>query len=488
MPDKAVKKVAAMDKPTQSRSSFAGFRRKAMVNVLRAWREVKGSAQVAMTGQVRPGLPEEDIVRLKKQMEECLDAKGGEISARARSVELGRVYLGLNDTGRQRFLRTLAHEFDVDDAKLKKAMAAYQAATTKPEQVKAEEQMREALIPSRSTILKQFNALPNGFKFLVDVRADLMELTSKDVELKSLEYDLKNILSAWFDIGLLDLVEISWNSPAAILEKLIEYEAVHRIQSWEDLKNRLDADRRVFGFFHNKMQNEPLIFVQVALVNGMADNIQKLLDVGSPLGNVDAADTAIFYSISNAQKGLAGISFGNFLIKRVVDKLSREFKNIKNFATLSPIPGFRAWLDPKLSDGSKDLLLATEVKELKQLKQFKEKGDVVKALPEILSSDWHKDKALAEALQPILMRLCARYLASEKKKDRALDPVAHFHLSNGARLERINWMGDSSAKGFKQSAGMMVNYLYKLSDIDDNHEAYVTEGKIAVGKLVKALG
>jgi malonyl-CoA decarboxylase len=200
--------------------------------------------------------------------------------------------------------------------------------------------------------------------------------------------------------------------------------------------------------------------------------------------NVSEADTAIFYSISNAQKGLAGISFGNFLIKRVVDRLSREMKQLKHFSTLSPVPGLRGWLDPLLAKGDETLL---QLKEIKELSALTKGGNVAKGLLQILETDWHKDRKIADTLKPILIRLCARYLLSEKKKQASLDPVAHFHLTNGARLERINWLGDTSAKGMKQAGGLMVNYYYDLNDIDNNHEDYVTEGKIAASRQVRGL-
>jgi malonyl-CoA decarboxylase len=253
-----------------------------------------------------------------------------------------------------------------------------------------------------------------------------------------------------------------------LLEKLIEYEAVHRIASWDDLKNRLDSDRRVFAFFHNKMPLEPLIFVHVALVEGMSGNIQQLLDQDGPVTNLDKADTAIFYSISNAQKGLVGISFGNFLIKRVVNVLTSEMKNIKTFATLSPIPGFRNWLDNEIKQDDKKLISASDREILK-----------------LLDSDWLKDKKSVAALKPVLLKLCSHYLIEAKKNDKPVDPVCNFHLSNGARLERLNWLGDTSPKGIKQSAGIMANYYYKLSEIDENHEDFMTHGKIAASKNVR---
>ncbi len=452
---------------SETSSSITNLRRKTVVSLLRTWQEVKGTAFHVFSHDIRPSLPKEDEAELRSRMMLCLDSPGGEVTARANTAELGRIYLGLNDTGRKKFLMLLTSDFDVNHDKLTKLTQEY--AKAKPEaKLALEITMREALSTPRSTILRQFTALPDGFKFLVNMRADLLPLIGNDSKLKALEFDLKQILASWFDVALLDLVEISWNSPAAILEKLIEYEAVHRVSSWEDLKNRLDADRRVFAFFHHKMPTEPLIFVHVALVSGMSDNVQKLLDEKSPVGDVGEADTAIFYSISNAQKGLSGISFGNFLIKRVVEKLAREMPQLKTFATLSPVPGFRAWLDPLIAKGAGELISKDELLRLKNL-------DI----------DWHKDPKLAEKLKPTLLRLCAHYLIREKKHKRPLDPVANFHLFNGARLERLNWLGDISAKGLKQSAGLMANYYYKLDEIDENHEAFAENGKIVASRSVK---
>ncbi len=463
--------------------SLGHLRRRTVVGLLRTWREIKGTARQALGAQLRPDLPKEDIEALSEKMQQCLDSHGGEITARAHTADLGRIYLNLNETGQARFLQVLAKEFDVDQKKISELAKAY--ATASPsERLKLEIELRQALVTPRSVILRQFTALPDSFKFLVNMREDLLPLVGKDPKLKGLEYDLKHILSSWFDVGLLDLMEITWNSPAALLEKLIEYEAVHKIDSWDDLKNRLDADRRVFAFFHNKMPLEPLIFVHVALVQGMTDNIQHLLDETSPVADIDRADTAIFYSISNAQKGLAGISFGNFLIKRVVSVLTNEFPNIKTFATLSPIPGFRTWLDPLLLKGDTTVFTTAEQASLKRLTR---QDNPAYALHGLLDSDyWTKDKAIREALKPILMRLCAHYLVVEKKNGKCIDPVANFHLFNGARLERLNWLGDTSPKGLKQSAGIMVNYHYKLDDIDDNHEEFATHGKIVAGRQVKA--
>ncbi len=459
------------------------LQRRTVVNALRAWNEITGTAR-ALTGTINPELPKQDIERLLKQMQECLEPKGGEVTARRKTVELGYTYLELTDKGKVRFLKLLATAFDIDRAKLEKKMAEVTSAKDNPTRVKKELELRDALEPPRLKILKQFNALPQGMKFLVDMRADLLRLKKTDIDLCALEADLRRLLASWFDIGLLDMQEITWNSPASLLEKLIAYEAVHAIRSWDDLKNRMDEDRRCFAFFHYKMPGEPLIFVEVALAKGIAGNIQVLLDETLPQLDDEKADTAVFYSISNAQSGLAGISFGNFLIKRVVDRLSAELPALKHFVTLSPIPGFRAWLDPLLKAGDTTLLLPQEEKQLAVL--CKDSKNLPASLCTLLDSEWECNIPTATILQPILMRLCARYLLQEKRNGRPLDPVAHFHLSNGARMERLNWLADTSKKGLKLSAGMMVNYYYHLAKIEDNHEAYSSSKSIVASSSMKA--
>jgi malonyl-CoA decarboxylase len=301
-----------------------------------------------------------------------------------------------------------------------------------------------------------------------------------------LEADLRGLLAAWFDIGFLELQRIDWHSPAVLLEKLVGYEAVHEIRSWRDLKNRLDSDRRCYAFFHPRMPGEPLIFVEVALVKGLAGSVQSLLDEKAPLQDTREADTAIFYSISNCQQGLAGISFGNFLIKRVVEELSGEFRNLKTFATLSPIPGFRAWLDGKLAEDQPGLLSDEESASLGSAMPAPS-GE--QALAGILGKrGWWRETGLRKTTEPVLLRLCARYLLVEANgKKRARDPVAHFHLSNGARVERINMLGDTSEKGAKESATLMVNYLYDPAKIEDWHEDYAGEGKRNASTTVRRL-
>jgi malonyl-CoA decarboxylase len=273
----------------------------------------------------RVALTAKGVEQLRGQLRECAEGLGGEVSARGRAARLAESYLRLNDEGRQRFLKLIALEFGPDPKKVEKAHAAYQKAVGTAEQWKAEAALRGAMRSSRIRILTQFNAIPQGVKFLVDLRADLLRYLEQDKELAVLDRELESRLSAWFDVGFLELQRITWHSPAALLEKLIEYEAVHEIRSWADLKNRLDSDRRLYAFFHPRMPAEPLIFVEVALTDHLADNVQALLDEHAPVFDNRKADTAIFYSISNTQVGLRGVSFGNFLLKRVIDDLQRDF-------------------------------------------------------------------------------------------------------------------------------------------------------------------
>ena len=449
------------------------FLERTLYNLKSGWQSIAGASYDASVASNRPDLPEGDQKRIHQQMLNCLEGKGGEVSARSRAAALGHVYLALDIIGKERFLKLLAKEFNVDHDSVNLALETLRSFKAVVGRDKLEQSLRNTLVAPRVKLLTQFNALPEGVKFLVDMRADLLPLIKKNHELKGLDNDLKDLLKSWFDVGFLELKQIKWDqSPAALLEKLIAYEAVHAIESWVDLKNRLDSDRRCFAYFHPRMPNEPLIFVEVALVNGIAGSVQALLDASAPVVDPNHADTAIFYSISNAQKGLAGISFGNFLIKGVVAELAKEFKNLKVFSTLSPIPGFRSWLNKVISQGQLNFLKPSERKALNIAmgRKWGTKGGLKATL---VNNDWCTNENLSNALQKPLQRLAAQYLTTIKTNDgRVSDQVAHFHLSNGAIMERLNWMGDTSEKGIKQSAGLMINYLYNLDRIEDNHEAY----------------
>ena len=297
-------------------------------------------------------------------MRSCLAARGGEVSARNRAAKLAETYLRAG-RGRAQGFPAYAGEFRFRPERRGGGLRRRcRRRPIRPSWPPPRPTLRRALEPPRLRLLTQFTTIPDGRKFLVDLRGFLLKVRRDDKLLAALEADLRGLLAAWFDIGFLELQRIDWNSPAALLEKLVGYEAVHEIRSWRDLKNRLDSDRRCYAFFHPRMPGEPLIFVEVALVKGLAGSVQRLLDEKAPLLDPHQADTAIFYSISNCQAGLAGISFGNFLIKRVVEELSGEFRNLKTFATLSPIPGFRAWLDEKLAADQPGLLSDEEAASL----------------------------------------------------------------------------------------------------------------------------
>jgi malonyl-CoA decarboxylase len=419
------------------------------------------------------------------QMRACLDGRGGEVSARNRAAKLAETYQELDDAGRKEFLRTLA-AFDSDAEAVGRAYAEVQAAADPAELAVAKADLRRALEPPRLKLLTQFTTIPDGRKFLVDLREFLLRSRKDDRLLAALEADLRGLLAAWFDIGFLELQRIDWNSPASLLEKLVDYEAVHAIRSWRDIKNRLDSDRRCYAFFHPRMPGEPLIFVEVALVKGLAGSVQSLLDEKAPVQDAREADTAIFYSISNCQRGLAGISFGNFLIKRVVEELSAEFRNLKAFATLSPIPGFRKWLDAQLASDATDVLSDEEAASLGSAMPAPSGKESLAAI--VAKRGWWREVGLRKTAEPVLVRLCARYLMMETNGGkRARDPVAHFHLSNGARVERINMLGDTSEKGAKESATLMVNYLYDPAKIEDWHEDYAGEGKRNASTTVRRL-
>jgi malonyl-CoA decarboxylase len=421
---------------------------------------------------------------LEAQMQACLVGRGGEVSARNRAAKLAQTYLTQDEAGRAAFLRTLA-AFDSDPDAVAVAYAKVQAAKDIAERATAKAALRHALEPPRLKLLTQFTSIPDGRKFLVDLRGSLLKVRGTDKLLTALDADLRGLLAAWVDIGFLELQRIDWNSPAALLEKLVDYEAVHAIRSWRDLKNRLDSDRRCYAFFHPRMPGEPLIFVEVALVKGLSGSVQDLLDEKAPVQDPFQADTAIFYSISNCQSGLAGISFGNFLIKRVVEELSTEFRNLKTFATLSPIPGFRRWLDPLLAKDEPRLLSDEEVASLNAAFPAETGGAALAGI--VGKRHWWRDTGLRKAAEPVLTRLAARYLLVEANAKRAKDPVAHFHLSNGARVERLNMAGDTSDKGAKESATLMVNYLYDPGKIEDWHEDYAGEGKRNASTVVRKL-
>ncbi|WP_404379180.1 malonyl-CoA decarboxylase [Caenispirillum salinarum] len=455
-----------------------------MLDLGAVWRDIAKKARLGRS-VVERDLEKGGAEVLRQRVEECVSGIGGAVTARARAAEIGRLYLQLSPEGRRRFLVMLSCDFGIDRDAFRKAVEAWEAADDFKQAADEEKRVKQVLDTKRVKLLRQMTSLPDGFKFLVDLRADLLTMLDQEPALLPLEHDFQGLLTSWFDIGFMSMEQITWRSPAHILEKLMGYEAVHEIRSWADLKNRLESDRRCFAFFHPRMPDEPLIFVQVALVKGLAGNVQALLDEKAPEGDPEKADTAIFYSISSTQPGLRGISLGDFLIKRVVDHLRRELPNITTFSTLSPVPGFRRWLERTMAAGDPDLLTDDEHGKVRGLRP---KEGAKGSFKEILETGSWRENADQEAVvKKPLTRLCARYLVEEKRGgDRPLDPVARFHLNNGARLERINWLADTSKRGMKQSHGIMVNYLYNLPDIEKNHEAY-NGGQVVTSSAVRTL-
>ncbi len=456
----------------------------------RVWTEIEQGALSRLTGRVRPGLPDEDLGIIRRQLDECLSESGGAVVARARAARVGRQYLELNSQGRDNFLRLLADEYGVDRQALRESVDLLRRADqtetgqTNGAFLKAQSQLRSALRSPRTRLLTQFNVLPQGLKFLCEMRAQLLSTGFDDDAWLAFDEEFKELLANWFDVGFLKLERITWDAPASLLEALAEHEAVHSIRSWQDIKHRLAApDRRCFAFTHEQIPDQPLIFVWVALTDGIAGRIDDLLRVDQKGVDVEKADTAIFYSISATQPGLDGVGFGSFLIKRVVDLLVAEHKQLKTFATLSPIPGFRNWLlreiaaDESEKNASNQSLRAA-------LAKISDWGS-----PENLFTDrrWPKDGASVRELQEPLMTACAFYLTQVKRDKGARDRVANFHLSNGAGIERINFGADFSRNGQAQSAGLMVNYRYRQKDIEKNHEAYVRSGEIAQSRAVRSL-
>ena len=366
----------------------------------------------------------------------------GEASGLASAAAILSGYTSLDDAGKLTFFRMLAVEMNITADKVRQALDAYEAAPSKV----TYRDFASAAEPPRQELIRRLNRVPGATGSLVRMRADLLRLGRGEPDLEALDLDFRHLLSSWFNRGFLVLRPINWESPAHVLEKIIAYEAVHAIDSWDDLRRRLEpTDRRCFAFFHPAMPDEPLIFVEVALMQGIAQSIQILLAEGREVRAAEEADTAVFYSISNCQPGLAGISFGNSLIKQVAADLSQELPELRTFVTLSPLPGFAKWLDETAIDAS-------------------------------------------TAGGPLLCAYAAHYLVHVKDRSgMPVDPVARFHLGNGAIVHQVHADADTSAKGKRQSAGLMVNYLYDLGRVAQNHELFATKGEIAQSPQIRAL-
>lgn len=419
--------------------------------------------------------------RTLTELQAIVDPSVSEVEGGKRACGVAQWYTKATPEQRQDCWLLMSEQFAPDASKVKAAREQYEAAVGTPDEGVAEIRMRKALVSPRTRLLQRFAVFPEGMRFLVDLRQELIPALKSNKRLLALEAELENLFTTWFDVAFLELRRISWDSPASLVEKLIKYEAVHDIKSWGDVKNRLDSDRRCYGFFHPRLPDEPLIFVEVAFMNEIGANISPLLDETAEAVDLSKATTAIFYSISNTQQGLKGVSFGDSLIKRVVETLRADFPKLKTFATLSPIPGFRTWLGKNAGR----MLEATPEKMQAQLGRAvgfepPTAGHLLSALEQVT----HLPER--SVLRQWLLGCAAHYLGKELSEERPVDPVARFHLGNGARIEQINWAADLSTKGVKQSFGLMVNYLYDLRKID-RHRQGMAQGKVPVSDSVERL-
>jgi len=390
----------------------------------------------------------------------------GEVSGARVAAEVLGAYQRLSEEEVEWFFDRLVTTFSVDAETVRQAAAAYRLDAS-PANLLA---LQEAVEPPRQELFRRCNMAPGGTAVLVEMRRRLLRTLGDHPHRAEIDADLTHLFRSWFNRGFLTLARIDWQTSAVVLERLIQYEAVHQIQGWHDLRRRLESDRRCYAFFHPALPQEPLIFIEVALTRAVTAQVQPLLDPDSRVDDPARATCAIFYSITNCQQGLRGVSFGNVLVKQVVDDLGKEFPSVRTFATLSPIPGFRSWLAERAATapGSISPALATLVA----------KGDDIAAA----------DIAIAPgALREEMMQRCARYLISMDDGRGVQDPVARFHLANGARLERLNWMGDTSATGLRRSYGLTVNYVYRLADLERNHDAYANKFRVASSIVFRQL-
>ncbi len=392
-------------------------------------------------------------------------SRHGEASGVALAGEIMRGYRSLVPKERLAFFQGLAKHFDPDAEAVRSAAEAFHQAPSS-EHLASLVRLAE---PPRQELLRRLNMTPNGTAALVAMRRDLLPLLGSTPELGRIDADFLHLFSSWFNRGFLVLRRIDWSTPASILEKIIAYEAVHEIASFDDLRRRLEpSDRRCFAFFHPSMPDEPLIFLEVALCTAVQSSIQAILAEEREEIPAESANTAAFYSISNCQVGLRGVSFGNFLVKQVVEDLAAALPHLKVFSTLSPLPGLMAWLRREAEATPQSL--------------------AQKYLSRIEAPAWHEQDKEAERLRPAGLALAADYLLNRKRDSGApVDPVARFHLGNGASLDRVRWMADLSERGLAQAAGIMVNYRYDRDRLEANHEAFAEERKIAASRAVRSL-
>jgi len=437
----------------------------------------------------------DDLWKLVEACKRLLTERGESNSLAIAAAAMDR-YRSLNADGTHQFFKVLASDFDPDPGEVLRLAENY-AVTRSPDNLV---KLAKAAEPPRQELLRRLNRAAGGTASIVQMRARLLERLRTDPSLKAVDADFQHLLSSWFNPGFLKLVQVDWSSPAALLERIIHHEAVHEIDGWGDLRRRLEPDRRCFAFFHPVLPDEPLIFVEVALLAQMPEAIAPLLERSAP-ESTDASryKVAAFYSISNCQPGLRGINLGNFLIKQVAERLQRQFPRLRTFCTLSPVPGFAAWLTrtEALAGGLRGPRLRNAQAALDGLRHRHGRdlaglvpagpGAAAGAAAAASGAGARRGPADDEADRQALARLCAFYLAHVSASDNPLaDPVARFHLNNGARLQRINPAADLSRKGLKQSFGLMVNYLYDLEQIEANHDRF-THGEVSASRAVLAM-
>ena len=391
-------------------------------------------------------------------MSHALLSERGEVSGARLAADALRAYESLDDSAVDAFFDLLVAEFSPKQEDVDRAAEGFRLDPSQANLLR----LQAAAEAPRQELFRRFNMAPGGTGVLVKMRARLLRTLADHPERAALDADFVHLFRSWFNRGFLVLQRIDWRTSALILERLIQYEAVHQIQGWNDLRRRLEADRRCYAFFHPALPDEPLIFIEAALCRGMSARVQPLIDPDSPVVDPATVDAAVFYSITNCQEGLRGVSFGSLLIKQVAEDLGREFRRLRTFATLSPIPGFRRWLAgtaPQL--GGKGI-----------------PADILAILGNPDQQAPIDGRSISLPARTELSRLCAYYLLHAKQGTLPLDPVARFHLSNGARLERLNWLGDTSETGMRRAFGMTVNYVYRLQDLERNHEEYAKHYRI----------
>jgi malonyl-CoA decarboxylase len=414
----------------------------------------------------------QDAVRSENLIELCEDLLSGrgEASGVALAREILTRYAALRTGPRVAFFEALAQRFGTDPERMERAITAWRE---RPGDATAAE-VHAASEPRRQELFRRLNLAPGGTAALVRMREQLLDvLAHRREDLGAVDDDFVHLFSSWFNRGFLVLRRIDWSTPAIVLEKIIRYEAVHTIHDWDDLRRRIDPpDRRCYAFFHPALVDEPLIFVEVALTRDIPGAIAPILGREREITEPDRMRTAVFYSISNCQRGLTGVSFGSFLIKQVAEEISRELTRLNTFVTLSPVTGFSGWLARERADENSAALSA----------------DDRTALAALDNADWWRDEAVAEQVREPLMHAAAWYfLKAKNSRGTPLDAVARFHLGNGARLERINWLGDTSERALAQARGIMVNYQYDLDDIERNHEVYAENRTVVASTGVQRL-